>query len=152
MIRRAVQNTLLPGLLLCACGAGSIHADTGLSVTDAWIREAPPSATVHAGYLTVVNSSPDAVTITGVSSPDYGGSEIHRSWVKDGIAHMQPVDSLDVPAAGQVSLAPGGYHLMLFRPVRPLHAGNTVTLRFATSSGDCVSFNATVKRSPETTQ
>jgi copper(I)-binding protein len=144
-----IQNTLRDGLLAVVLSASLIsatHAGDGLSVTDAWIREAPPTSAVHAGYLTVTNNGQDAVSITGVYSPDYGAAEIHRSWVEDGIAHMALIEQLTLAPGETVRLEPGGKHLMLFRPQRALSAGDTVTLRFGTESDDCHEFTATVKR------
>jgi len=132
--------------ILFACGSVTgAHADD-LSVTDAWIREAPPNSGVHAGYLTLTNNGPDGIVITGVDSPDYGAAEIHRSWVEDGIARMAVIEQLPLAPGETVRLEPGGNHLMLFRPQRKLRAGDTVTLRLKLDSDDCHEFSAPVKR------
>jgi periplasmic copper chaperone A len=46
---------------------------------------------------------------------------------------MRPVEDIEVPPNGSVSLQPGGLHLMFMGLNRPLVAGETipVTLRFA---------------------
>jgi copper(I)-binding protein len=62
---------------------------------------------------------------------------------------MQPVSELTVPAAGSISLAPGSYHLMLFRPVQALTAGDSVTLRLQRTDGPCVTVTAPVLRQTE---
>ena len=41
---------------------------------------------------------------------------------------MQPIDSLDVPAGEEVSLEPGGYHIMMFDLVKPIEGGDTVAV------------------------
>ena len=112
----------LAGLFVTALilfyGAAPAQADDGLQVTGPWIREAPPGASVLAGYLTLSNTTDTALVIESISSPAFEAVEIHRSWVEDGIARMQAVPGLTIPAAGSFSLAPGGYDLMLLRPVR----------------------------------
>lgn len=60
--------------------------------------------------------------------------QVHQSYTtKDGNARMRAVPQVTVPAHGVVRFAPGGYHLMLMDPVRPLRAGETVAaeLHFA---------------------
>ena len=47
---------------------------------------------------------------------------------------MQAVSkNLRIPAHGEFSMAPGGYHIMLFNLVHPLHAGEEVELVFTFS-------------------
>lgn len=57
----------------------------------------------------------------------------------NGMMKMQPVDRIVIPADGSVSLAPGGYHIMLVDLVEPLAVGSTIelTLTFE-QSGDQV--------------
>jgi copper(I)-binding protein len=141
---------LLGGLVLYWCLTGTAHAESVLQVTDAWIREAPPSAKVHAAYMTLVNPGDRTLWIDSVSSADFDGAEIHRSWVEDGVARMQPVRQLEVPAAGQVALEPGGYHLMLFDARQPLQAGDSVTLLLHQADGNCIRVTAPVRRGTDT--
>jgi copper(I)-binding protein len=145
----------LAGLFVTALilfyGAAPAQADDGLQVTGPWIREAPPGASVLAGYLTLSNTTDTALVIESISSPAFEAVEIHRSWVEDGIARMQAVPGLTIPAAGSFSLAPGGYHLMLLRPVRSLTAGDNVTLLLHHTGGACVTVTAPVLRQIETT-
>jgi copper(I)-binding protein len=139
---------LVTALMLACCVAPAL-ADGELQVTDPWIREAPPGATVLAGYLTLANSADTPLVIESVSSPAFQAVEIHRSWVEDGIAHMQPVPALEIPAAGSISLAPGGYHLMLIGPKQPLTAGDSVTLLLHRADGACITVSAPVLRQTE---
>lgn len=132
------------------CCITPIQADDELQVTEPWVREAPPGTTVLAGYLTLSNTGDTALVIEDVSSPDFNTIEIHRSWIEDGIARMQPVSDLTIPAGESISLEPGGYHLMLFQPVRALAAGDNVTLRLQPSTGSCVTATAPVLRKHET--
>jgi copper(I)-binding protein len=132
------------------CCVAMAQADGGLQVTEAWIREAPPGTTVLAGYLTLSNTGDTPLVIEAVSSPDFNTIEIHRSWIEDGIARMQQVSGLTVPAGGSISLEPGSYHLMLFQPARALSAGDNVTLQLQPSTGSCVTATAPVLRTSET--
>ena len=131
-------------------GSGAL-ADTGLSISNPWIREAPPASQVHAGYMSLANRTQLPVTITAISSKDYSAAEIHRSWIEDGVARMEALQQLVVQPGDSLELAPGGYHLMLFNPVRSLQAGDSVTIRLETADGNCHTIEAPVRRAtPET--
>ena len=58
--------------------------------------------------------------------------ELHTH-IRDGdVMRMRPVNDIPVPANGEVSLQPGGLHLMLIGLARPLNDGQSipVSLRF----------------------
>ncbi len=104
------------------------------------VRAAPPGAPVMAGYLTLRNPGRRSVAITGAASPAFARVEVHRTVMRDGVARMEPVQRLEVPAGGTVRMAPGGMHLMLIRPRRALRPGETVrvVLRFAEGAEQAV--------------
>lgn len=104
-----------------------------ITVEDAWVRSAPPGATVLGGYLNIENHGDKAVTFIGVSSDTAEQTEIHQTTQRNGMSRMQPVKQLVIPAHGQVKLEPGGYHLMLIKPKQALKPGDHVnfTLSFA---------------------
>ena len=135
----------LPGLLLLI-GASLAMSDATLTISESWIREAPPTARVMAGYLTIINASDTPVTITSISSPDFESAEIHRTVIEEGVARMLPVTQLDIPANSQLKLEPGGLHLMLVEPQRPLPEGAAVTLTIHGSRGNNVAVTAPVIR------
>lgn len=135
--------------LLTVCLTGIARAGGELQVIDPWVREAPPTASVHAAYLTLENSGDAPVFIDSVSSPDFDGAEIHRSWIEDGVARMQPIERLEVPAGDRIALEPGGNHLMLFDARRALAAGDSVTLLLHRAGGDCLRVTAPVRRATE---
>ena len=132
--------------LLLLIGPSLAMADTTLTIGEPWIREAPPTVRVMAGYMAMVNTGNTTVTVTSISSPDFERAEIHRTVVEAGVARMLPVKQLDIPANSQLKLEPGGLHLMLFNPQRPLPEGATVTLIIHRSNGSKVTATAPVIR------
>jgi copper(I)-binding protein len=139
-----IKHALIIVILLAATSLAG--ADSGLQVSEPWIREAPPTSRVLAGYLTLVNTGNNTVTVTAISSPDFKNAEIHRTVIEEGIARMLAVKQLEVPAGGQLMLEPGGYHLMLFDPMRTLTEGETVTLIIHLDNGNQMSATAPVIR------
>ena len=139
-----IKHALITVILLAATSLAG--ADSGLQVSEPWVREAPPTSRVLAGYLTLVNTGDNTVTVTAISSPDFKNTEIHRTVIEAGVARMLSVKQLEVPAGGQLMLEPGGHHLMLFDPLRTLTAGETVTLIIHMNNGKQLSATAPVIR------
>lgn len=86
-----------------------------LEVKNAWIPDAPPSVSVRAGYFMLVNHTDKAITITGAKSPLFDKVEFHESQIKDGLMHMQAMDSVIVNVNSTVHFKPEGKHLMLMQ-------------------------------------
>jgi copper(I)-binding protein len=121
-------------------------AGPAVLVEGQWIREAPPTSTVLAAYMVLRNTGDTARTITRIDSPDFGSSQIHRTVVEDGVAKMLAVENLQLPARGSETFEPGGLHLMLFDPQRPLRDGDSVILVIHDDTGDSVTVQAPVLR------
>lgn len=118
-----------------------------LQVENPWIPEAPPVSTVLAGYVTLVNPGDNAATIEAVSSDAFERIEIHRTVMQQGMARMEPQDTLTIPAHDRVQLKPGGLHLMLIKPKQALKNGDQVDLDLKLGSGDTITTRFVVKRS-----
>lgn len=129
---------LFSSLLVAGLAAA---ADTGLTVDNAWIRDAPPNAPVRAGYLQLVNDGGETVRVVSVDSDRFGAIEIHEMVDSgDGTMRMRPVPVIEVAAGGRVELAPGGLHLMLFRPQQALAVGDRVDAALILENGDRIAF------------
>ncbi len=106
-----------------------------LRIENGYVPEAPPVAPVMAGYLTLVNTTNQPITITASRSDEFKRVEIHNMMMHDGMMHMEKQDRLTIPAHAKVSLEPGGYHLMLINPRRAFRAGEKIKITFVLSSG-----------------
>ena len=105
-------------------------------IIDPVVNATPPGAKVTAGYLTLMNESDKAITITGAYSPTISKVEIHLSSVKDDVASMEKQDTVSIDAGGKLVLEHGSYHLMLMDLVEPLKDGDMVDIVLMTSIGD----------------
>ncbi|MGH8133397.1 MAG: copper chaperone PCu(A)C [Steroidobacteraceae bacterium] len=112
-----------------------------VQVSAAWIRWLPGDLPA-AGYATLSNVGDQAVTLTGVSTPDYGASMFHESRIQRGVDQMMPVPSIVIRPHFSVSFAPGGYHIMFMEPKRAIQPGDRVLviLHFAAGQSLQVSF------------
>ncbi|MFC5428603.1 copper chaperone PCu(A)C [Paraburkholderia denitrificans] len=127
----------LGGALACACAmlAPAAHAaDKAISVQNAWVRWLPGNLPA-AGYLTLRNDGDKNVDLVDVDSDDYGSVMLHQTISNGSTQKMVMVDKLTVPAHGSVSVAPGGYHLMLEEPKHKIAPGDTVHIKLEFSNG-----------------
>ncbi|TJY62224.1 copper chaperone PCu(A)C [Sinimarinibacterium sp. CAU 1509] len=120
---RALYRSCLVALMIL-CGACSGAAQPVLSAADAWIREAPPGASAHAGYVTLRNNGNNDLVCDRVTGADFGAAELHRSVAEDGVMRMLRDQRIELAAGGTAELKPGSYHIMLFRAQRDLRSGD----------------------------
>jgi copper(I)-binding protein len=145
-MKRLIPVLVAVALTAVACGGGG-----GIEIGDAWARTSASMQNAGAVYMTI-SADDEGDTLTGVSvdSSVAAVAELHETTMSDddsGTMMMQEVVSIEVPTSGEVSLEPGGYHVMLMQLAEPLVAGNefTVTLSFE-NAGD-VDVNVEVRDS-----
>lgn len=128
-----IMKSLFPVLLLAFAGAS--HADDMLTFHNTYIVAAPPGVETMAAYLTVINPGEEGKEIVRIDSNQFESAEFHRSSIEDGVAKMQKLDSLTVPANSKVELSPGGLHVMLIGPKQSVLPGEFVILRLEEADG-----------------
>ena len=117
-----------------------------LEFEDAWIRVLPPAKTNTAAYLTVTNKGHAAVAVVGGSSEAAGSVEIHTTREIDGYMRMEKLPGVALAAGEQVSLAPGGTHLMLLDLVYMPRPGEMIALCLKLASGQEVCTEAEARK------
>ena len=99
-------------------------------------RESIAGSKITAVYMDILNNSDENLSLTAVKTKVSKKAEIHESsQVKchegndsHGVFKMRQLDKVEIPAHGTLSLAPGGYHIMLIDLVKPLKQGDKVNL------------------------
>ncbi len=137
-----MRLALTAAALLCAAPAA--FAQTGPVVEHAWARATVATAQTGAAYLVVHDSVADQ--ITGFSTPVASMAELHQSRMNNGVMEMRPVASLPVGPGHDVTLAPGGYHLMLMGLKQPLKPGDHFPLTLTFAKAGAVTTDVTVER------
>ncbi|WP_068828537.1 copper chaperone PCu(A)C [Pseudomonas sp. BMS12] len=124
---------LIAGLLASPLLAQAHEYDAGkIHIDHPWSREMPPSAPNAAAYFVLHNKGNSADRLTSASTPVAEKAELHQHIHQDGLMKMQQVQTVDVPAGGEVQFAPMGYHVMLFGLKQQLKDGERfpLTLHF----------------------
>jgi copper(I)-binding protein len=126
---------LFASLALTLAVAGSAQAAAPLSVSGAWSRPAV-AGTNGVGYLAIANTGKAADALVRVESPLAAKVEMHSSSMAGGVMSMKTEDRVPVPAGGQATFGPGGYHLMLIGLTKTVKAGDHIpaTLTFASGA------------------
>jgi hypothetical protein len=116
---------------ICGGPASAQQVKVGDLVLDhAWTRATPGGAKVGGGYLTIENKGATPDKLTGGSSAIAGKVEVHEMAMDNGVMKMRPLkEGLAIPPGKSVTLAPGGYHLMLMDLKAPLKSGDKVPVR-----------------------
>ena len=99
-----------------------------LEISEARIKNLPPTVPVRAGYMTIHNPSQIAVSIIAIRSDAFASVEIHRSVMHDGMMRMDPVHNLQIAPGASLQLAPGGLHLMMMQPVQATRPGDDIEI------------------------
>ena len=114
---------------------GSAHAAGKLTVTDAWIREAPPGTDMLAGYATLTNSGDQPIILLTVQSDAFHMASLHETIIDKGVSKMHELHRLVIAAGQTVMLQPGGKHLMLMDPRKDIVAGERIEMMFLLDDG-----------------
>ncbi len=118
-----------------AAPAAGQPADCLPKVEAAWIRMPPANLPMMAGYARISNPCKGALAIVGAHSPAFAETSLHETRVEGGISRMRATPALRLAPGASAVLEPGGFHLMLMKPVKPLHAGDRVAIEFALEDG-----------------
>jgi copper(I)-binding protein len=113
-------GALLAGVLVSSAALAQV------TVTDAWIRATVPQQK-SAGVFMQLRSASDA-RLVEVRTSAAGHAELHQMQMQGQTMRMHAVAGIALPAGQAVSLAGGGYHVMLFDLKHQLKDGQSVPL------------------------
>ncbi|MGI6878921.1 copper chaperone PCu(A)C [Microbacterium sp. gxy059] len=145
--RTLVAGSLVLALSLAGC-AGEAAPDGPASetveITDAWVKAADEGMT--AGFGVLANSGAEA-TVVSAESDVAGSLELHETVASEtGEMLMQEVaGGFVLPEGGELSLEPGGSHLMFMDLAEPLRPGDEVEVTLTFSDESTFTFSAPVK-------
>jgi hypothetical protein len=134
------------GTLLLMLSVFSVSAEE-LTVTDPWVRTAPPNAPALAAFMTLENRSGSDISVVDVrTSLAVVRVELHRTIMTDGMMKMHPQKLIPVPPHSSTELKPGSWHIMLIGPKKVPTEGEVVHLILVLSDGSEQIVTASVRQ------
>jgi copper(I)-binding protein len=106
---------------------GSAVAGSSVDVNGVWSRATAPGAANGAVFLTIKAAADDRLLAAESAVADR--AELHDHQMDGGVARMRKVSAVKLPAGQDVTLQPGGMHVMLMGLKAPLVAGERFPLR-----------------------
>lgn len=146
------------GAAACGDDDTSSSGSAAPTVSGAWARTSASMASAGAAYMEIHGGTSDDALVSVAAPSDIAGkAELHETTMagggsasaghgmstttmgmgssgstgtgmSTGMMEMKQVAKIDVPKGKMVSLAPGGYHVMLLELKQPLTAGQKFTL------------------------
>ncbi len=150
--QRALRSVVLMSALVltllvtASCGdddntAASVAKAGAMEVANAYAHGVMDGGAV---YFTMKNTGDTDDTLIGATAEAAGNAALHETVAGEGTTmRMQPIDEIEIPAGGIVTLEPGGYHVMLMDLIEPLTTGDTVEVRLTFQQAGSVSIQAT---------
>jgi copper(I)-binding protein len=123
-----IIGAVLIGLCLATAGCKADVAKQPVEVTRAWVRLPAAPGVPGAGYFTLRSAA--EATLVGLSSPQIKRIELHDTRMTGGMAHMEPMQGLELPAGEKVEFGPGGRHAMLWDIDPSIKPGDKIKLVF----------------------
>ena len=133
MTARQIVLSLTLALLWTAGARAHDYKVGTLEIGHPWARATPPSAMAGGGFLTVTIKGATPDRLIAARSPAAARVEIHEMKMDGNIMRMRELEKgLEIPPGATVTLAPGGFHLMMMELKGPLAKDSRVpvTLTF----------------------
>jgi len=131
-------------LLLLPVGATA--ADSGLVVSDPYVRLMPPGSANTAAFMSISNRSGSDRRLLQAATPVARTVELHTHLDDHGVMRMRQVAAIDIPAGGRAELRSGGHHVMLIGLRQPLQEGERVPLTLRFDDGSTQKLEVPVRR------
>lgn len=162
MHRVFAMSGLSVALVLGAAACGDRdEATDGLTLSAAWARPTPGSATAGAVYLIVESEADDTILSASVPADIAARAQLHQTApagqangtpdAEGGMEHegemmmtMQEFARVDLVAGQPFSFAPGAAHIMILDLAAPLTLGQEFTLELQLESGSSVPVDVVV--------
>ncbi|NKQ11267.1 copper chaperone PCu(A)C [Pseudomonas sp. SST3] len=132
MLLRMVTALVLGTATLTVTADDHMHAHHAMAgaptVTQVWSRAMPPTVPTGAVYFTLRNPGDTPDRLIDVKTTRAEKAELHTHIHKGDVMRMERIESVEVPAGGEVTFKPGSSHVMLFKLSEPLVAGEQFPL------------------------
>lgn len=140
-----IQSILASALLLASANLFAAAADK-VQVEGAFVRAVPPGSANSAAFMKLTNTDSAAHALTAAQGSVSKVMELHTHTESGGMMKMRRVERIELPVGEQVSLQPGGLHLMLIGLGADLKEGQEVEVSLTFEDGSTLPLSLPVKR------
>ncbi len=123
-----------------------VLASQKIEVEDAWVRAVPKVSKMTAAYMKIENEGKEDDELIGAETDICETVEIHTVYFEDDVMKMRKVNSIKIPAGGEVKLKPSGYHLMLIGLKKHPSPGERVKLKLKFKNAGVIEVEAKVRK------
>lgn len=110
-----------------------------IEIADGYVFAAGPTAQSGAAYMQITNAGASEDRLIGVASDAAAKVGLHEHAHEGGVMKMRAVEGgIALPPRQTVALAKGGLHVMLMGLIKPLAAGDAVTLTLSFAQAGAV--------------
>ncbi len=126
-------------------GAWAAGAADSISVSDPYVRMAPPGAQATAAFMLLKNAGDKDVKLVKAGSDASKITELHTHINDNGVMKMRPVPSIEIKAKSETALKPGGLHIMMIDLKGPMKEGDKVAVTLSFDDGSSKVIEAVVR-------
>ena len=137
-LHHILLSLIISILLLQSC------SKENYSIENAIMRLPLGAGTNSAAFFTLTNNTDEDIKIVSASSTLDAKIEVHNVSMMNGMMHMHEVEFIEVGAHKSQEFKSGAYHIMMMGIKDQLKANDQVTITLELSSGESISFDATV--------
>ncbi|WP_169940669.1 copper chaperone PCu(A)C [Campylobacter sp. RM15925] len=119
-------------LAFCVANAADIE------VSNAFAKATPPHVKNSAAFMDIKNNTDKNIKLIAASSNISKTAELHTHKHAEGMMQMIQVDDIEIPAKSEVSLKPGGLHVMFMNIFAPVKDGDKIDITLEFDNGSKV--------------
>lgn len=131
----ALTRQLMALLATLLLAAAVVAAPASVEVRTGHVRAPVPGQTVAAAFMTLYNATDKPLQLVAIKGDVAQKLELHGHTDDNGVMKMRRLESIALPPRTEVTLAPGGMHLMLIGLRQPLTENQKVTFRLVLGDG-----------------
>jgi copper(I)-binding protein len=139
-------HTILGAALVLASSSLFAAAADKVQVEGAYVRAVPPGSANSAAFMKLTNTDGAVHVLTAAQSPASKVMELHTHTEEGGMMKMRRIEKIELPVGSQVSLQPGGLHLMLIGLTGDLKENQEVEVSLTFEDGSSLPLSLPVKR------
>ncbi|WP_074381158.1 copper chaperone PCu(A)C [Bartonella doshiae] len=117
-----------------------------IEIINPWTRETPRGIKIGSGYLYIINHSNTPDRLVSVLANGVHTTEIHSMEVVNDIMKMEKMhNGIEIPGNGEITLKPGGNHIMFVGLSQPLKLGDKIGAKLVFEKAGTIDIEFSVK-------